>query len=562
MVLNMIDKIADILRNSLDTSQQRGQIKQIANIPAFVVEIPKEEQHGDYAANLALMISRDLSLTPGKIAEIIIGNIENKDEIFDKIEIAGPGFINFFISKKWCHNAMASLIRYEDSFAGINLGAGEKVQVEFVSANPTGPLHIGHGRGAAVGDSLANILKAVGYDVQKEYYINDAGTQIQTLGKSILARYYELNDMKCDFPENGYRGKYIYDIADRIRLKEGNKFLNTNKEDAENILSALASGFILDMIRDDLEKFRVEFNSWFSESTLYDKNSETNVFKMMEYLREKGLVYEEEGAWWSQTSIFGDDKDRVLIRSNGQPTYFASDITYHYNKFSRGFSKVIDIWGADHHGYVPRMKAAIEAMGFPRNALEVLLIQLVTLSREGKPVAMSTRAGEFVTLAEVIEEVGVDAARFTFLLRRHDSPLDFDLELVKKQSSENPVFYVQYAHARICNILQHMSDEGIDMPDADKIELGLLNSEDELRIIKKILQYPAVLINAARSFEPHRIAYYLNEMAGLFHSYYNKSRIISEDLPQTYARVALVRILKNIFKNNLEILGVSAPENM
>ncbi|MEK7243086.1 MAG: arginine--tRNA ligase, partial [Thermodesulfobacteriota bacterium] len=444
--------------------------------------------------------------------------------------------------------------RQGDRYGSSDLGKGRRVQVEFVSANPTGPLHIGHARGAVVGDVVANILAAVGYQVFREYYINDAGNQMDNLGKSVLLRYRELLGGTAEFPEGCYRGDYIRDLASELLKRDGEKHLVQDAAKVVPLFTDYAAGAILEGIKEDLRTFGVVFDLYFSERELY---RDEGVEKLLRDLEEKGFIYREGEALWFRTTAFGDEKDRVVVRQNGAPTYFAADIAYHRNKFLRGFETVIDIWGADHHGYIPRMSAAVQALGHEKEALKIILVQLVNLLRDGKPAAMSTRSGEFVTLREVVDEVGRDAARYNFLMRRSDSHLDFDLELAKRQSNENPVYYVQYAHARICSILRMAAERGVAAPAAGEADVSLLRLPEETDLIKAITRFPEVVEGAARTLEPHRLTFYLNDLAALFHSYYKSNKVISEDGALTGARVFLVRSLLTVLKNALKMLGVS-----
>jgi arginyl-tRNA synthetase len=439
------------------------------------------------------------------------------------------------------------------------MGAGQSVQVEFVSANPTGPLHIGHGRGAALGDALANILAFTGYSVKREYYINDVGNQMHQLGKSVYLRYLELLKQAIHMPDDIYKGEYIITIAKDAVLKYGNRFLETSEAEAVPFFSELASKRILREIEDDLAGFGVRFDSWFSEGVLLDRG---DVQASIDELRVKELVYEQDGALWFKTTRFGDEKDRVIRKEDGSTTYFASDAAYHWDKYRRGFQKVIDIWGADHHGYVPRMRGVLEALGVTKDAFQVILVQMVNLLRGGKPVAMSTRAGEFVTLREVMQEVGKDAARFIFLTRRADAQLDFDLEVAKKQSDENPVFYVQYGHARICSIIAYAKQQEISIPDFHEIDPTLLATSEEKDLIKKLAQFPEVVLGGAQALEPHRIAIYLLDLVGQFHSFYNKYRVITEQLEMSKARLYLMNGIRCVLSNGLMLLGVNAPSKM
>ncbi|GFO57809.1 arginine--tRNA ligase [Geomonas silvestris] len=528
-------------------------------VPAIAIEKPAHSEHGDFASNVAMQMAKQERKAPRAIAEIIVNKLSGASELIEKLEVAGPGFINFFIEDGAWRKTLTQIAHEGAEFGKSTVGAGKKVQVEFVSANPTGPLHIGHGRGAATGDAVASLLKAAGFDVQKEYYINDAGNQMNTLGLSGLLRYRELLGEKIEFPENCYQGDYIKDIARDAIAKVGDRFLNAPQEEGVAYFAKLGGDQILHGIDLDLKDFGVVLDHWFSEQSLFDDGKVTSAIKEMQ---EKGLIYEQEGALWFRTTDYGDDKDRVVVRSNGVTTYFASDIAYHRDKFERGFDWVIDVWGADHHGYVPRLKGVVQGLGRKADDLGIILVQLVSLLRDGVPVAMSTRSGEFVTLKEVVDEVGRDAARFFFLMRRSDSQLDFDLELAKRQSADNPVYYVQYAHARIRSIFETARERGL-APDFSALKLELLESADDLALIKKLSVYPEILEGAAVNFEPHRITYYLQELAGEFHSFYNKSRVIIPEEPQlSQARLFLLDCVATVLKNALTVLGISAPERM
>jgi arginyl-tRNA synthetase len=554
----MKNKITKLLENALNISVQKGQLPE-ASLPYMEVEAPGNPEHGDYAANAALILASQAKQNPRKIAQIIQANLSDPENIIEKTQIAGPGFINFFIKDSTWHQVLRNIDEQKEKYGCLDLGFGKKVQVEFVSANPTGPLHIGHARGAVVGDVIANLLTTAGYRIAKEYYINDAGNQMNNLGKSVLLRYRELSGEKIEFPETCYRGDYIKDIARKILDREGDKYLHSNEEETASYFTGLAGGAILEEIKVDLRDFGIVFDEYFSEKELYKNNGVT---KLLEKLQEQGFIYSDGETLWFKTTDFGDEKDRVVVRKNGEPTYFAADIAYHQNKFSRGFEMVIDIWGADHHGYMPRMWAGIQALGYDKNALKIILVQLVNLLRGGVPAAMSTRSGEFVTLREVLDEVGKDAARYNFLMRRSDSHLDFDLELAKKQSNENPVYYVQYAHARICSIIRMARERGIALPVYTDCDLSVLNEPEEKTLIKLLVRYPETIYGAAKSLEPHRITFYLNELAGIFHSYYNKNKVISENDILTAARLFLITAIRIVLQNALKILGVSAPEKM
>ncbi len=554
----MKNVIINMLEKALKVSVQKGQLSEFS-LPYLELEPPANPEHGDYAANTAMILAAQIKQNPRKIAQIIQENISDTENIVEKIQIAGPGFINFFIKDDVWKRTLKKINEQNGKYGETDYGAGRRVQVEFVSANPTGPLHIGHARGAVVGDVISNLLKTSGYKVAKEYYINDAGNQMNNLGKSVLLRYRELLGEKIDFPESCYRGEYIKDIAGKIIKDEGEKYLNTDELSAINYFTSIAGRVILEEIKADLKDFGVVFDEYFSEKELYKNDGVT---KLLDKLQKKGFVYSDGETLWFKTTDFGDEKDRVVVRKNGEPTYFAADIAYHQNKFDRGFETVIDIWGADHHGYMPRMRAGIQALGHNKESLKIILVQLVNLLRGGVPAAMSTRSGEFVTLREVLDEVGRDAARYNFLMRRSDSHLDFDLEVAKKQSNENPVYYVQYAHARICSILKMAQERGIDMPAYIDTDLSLLNEPEEKSLIKMLVRYPETVHGAAKSLEPHRIPFYLNELAGVFHSYYNKNKVISEDNRLTAARLFLIMMIRIVLENALDILGVSAPQKM
>jgi arginyl-tRNA synthetase len=554
----MKNRIIKILENALRVSVEKGQLPD-ASLPYAEVEIPANCDHGDYAANAAMVLAKQSRQNPRKIAQIILDNLADTESIIEKTQIAGPGFINFFIKDEaWCR-AIGSIEELGEKYGFGDNGAGKKVQVEFVSANPTGPLHIGHARGAVVGDVVANLLTATGFRVSREYYINDAGNQMNNLGKSVLLRYRELNGEKIEFPETCYRGDYIKDIARGILEREGDKYLKSGEEESAGYFTEVAGRAILEEIKIDLQDFGVSFDEYFSEKKLYENNG---VINLLNQLQESGFVYSDGETLWFKTTAFGDEKDRVVVRRNGEPTYFAADIAYHRNKFDRGFETIIDIWGADHHGYMPRMWAGIQALGHDKDSLKIILVQLVNLLRGGIPAAMSTRSGEFVTLREVLDEVGKDAARYNFLMRRSDSHLDFDLEVAKKQSNENPVYYVQYAHARICSILKMAQERGVSLPSYADVDPSLWKEPDEKTMMKMLVRYPETIYGAARSLEPHRITFYLNELAGVFHSYYNKNKVISDDKSLTAARLFLVQSIRIVLQNALKILGVNAPEKM
>ncbi|MEA3362126.1 MAG: arginine--tRNA ligase [Thermodesulfobacteriota bacterium] len=521
------------------------------------LEIPKNPEHGDFSTNLAMTLAKSERKAPRKIAEILVAVLQGTS-LCDKIEIAGPGFINFRLAATCWYEVLDQIMEQGSNYGRSQAGAGKKIQVEFVSANPTGPLHIGHGRGAVVGDAVAAVLQAAGFEVQREYYVNDAGNQVLTLGRSILLRLRELQGEIIEFPEDGYQAAYIVDLAAKYRSEQGEL---KDVAEAEAIASCSRFGIveILKWIEADLKSFGIHFDHWFSEQNLYDQGM---VDQELLKLKEKGLSFEQDDALWLRTTKYGDDKDRVLIKSDGSYTYFASDVAYHMEKFDRGFDQVIDVWGADHHGYIPRMKAMLAGLGHPPEALEVLLIQMVNLLRDGKPFIMGKRSGNFITLKEVIDEVGRDACRFFFLMRRCDSQLDFDLELAKQQSSDNPVYYVQYAHARVCSINRNAAESGIERLQSEQIDYSRLELAEELALVKQLARFPETVVGAALSYEPHRIVFYMQDLAAQFHSYYNRHRVLVDDPATTQARLCLVNSVRIVLANALQMLGISAPERM
>ena len=524
-------------------------------LPEVLLTVPPKKEFGDFASNFAMQSARALHCNPRVLAGYIVENLDCP--YVKKAEIAGPGFINFFLNPDWLYDMLGQIVEAGEDYGNLPKASDEKIQVEYVSANPTGPLHVGHGRGAAVGSALANLLKAAGYDVEQEYYINDAGNQMNNLARSVNARYLELLGNPCEFPEDGYHGHDIIDTAQRIINKYGDRFLQMEEAERLEEFKTIAYREKLAALKEDLERFNVRFDVWFSEKTLHEAGK---IKESCDRLLEKGYMYEKDGALWLKSTAFGDDKDRVVIRDNGVPTYFAADIAYHDNKFGRGFDRVINLWGADHHGYIARMKAAMQCMGYRPEQLEILILQMVRLLRDGQEVKMSKRTGQSVTLNELIDEVGTDAARFFFVMRSIDSQLDFDLDLAKKKSNDNPVFYVQYAHARICSILRQVAEAGIKVQ--GKGNYKLLTEPVEVDLIKKLGEYPEMLAEAAKERAVQHVAHYVYDLAGLFHSAYNQCRIlgVSEELQQ--ARLAMVMAVGHVVRHALSILGVSAPEKM
>ncbi|PIW11903.1 MAG: arginine--tRNA ligase [Candidatus Infernicultor aquiphilus] len=555
------DVIAQVKKTILDSIEKN--IKQsnfqIKIIPEIILLTPKNKSHGDLSTNIAMQLSRELKLKPLDIAHFIVDNLNIKDSIIGEVEMVRPGFINFCLKENWLYQVIDEIREKGEDYGKVNLGKGKKIQVEFVSVNPTGPLHVGHGKCAAVGDALSNILKAAGYKVEKEYYINDQGRQIDLLGQSVQVRYNNLLGERMEFPADGYKGEYIVDIAKEVIEKFQDKYKDRDDQESREFFKEFTLKNILEGIKEDLKDFGVEFDAWFSESSLYKQNK---LQEVIELLQQKGFLYKEKGALWLKTTVFGDEKDRVVIRKNSIPTYFASDIAYHQDKYQRGFEKIIDIWGADHHGYIQRMKAAVQALGYPEDSLGVLIVQFVTLIRDGKEVGMSTRGGEFITLRDLIKEVGKDVARYFFLMRSHDSHTEFDLDVAKSQSMENPVYYIQYAYARICSIIKKAEQAGVKMDKSKVIKLQLLNQEEEFELIKKLSSLKEVIKKSALTWKPHFLTTYLYDLASSFHKYYTVHRIITEDEELTRARLILIDCTRIVLFNSLKILGVSVPESM
>ena len=558
---------------------------------AIAVDHTKSKEHGDYACNIALVLAKQARAKPRELAEKILKALPASDQVI-KVEIAGPGFINFFLRPDANHGVIRDILDQRESFGRSRLGAGRKVQVEFVSANPTGPLHVGHGRGAAYGATLANLLDAVGFQVHREYYINDAGRQMDILATSVWLRYLELCGEKFDFPVNGYKGDYVYDIGATLHRENGDKYRHASAKLFENVpadepkggdkethidalieraksllgpatyrqVFDLGLNVILDDIRQDLQEFGVSYDQWFSERALVEDGAAN---RAIERLKKSGHVYEKEGALWFRSTEYGDEKDRVVVRENRQKTYFAHDIAYHMDKLERGYDQVIDIWGADHHGYVPRIKAALAAIGDDPERLHVLLVQFAILYKGGERMQMSTRSGEFVTLRELRHEVGNDAARFFYVLRKCEQHMDFDLDLAKSQSNDNPVFYVQYAHARIHSVFRQMKEKGFahDPANGDR-NLARLTEPHERALIERLARYPEVLEAAATAYEPHQVAYYLRELAYDFHTYYGAHTFLVDAAAVRDARLNLIVATRQVIANGLKLLGVSAPETM
>ncbi len=566
----MKEQIQTLLTQSLEVLVTNDVLTEVPD--NIRIDHSKDKTQGDFASNIAMMLSKQAKCSPRDLAQKIIDNLPDSAEV-DKVEIAGPGFINFFMSQDSNASVVSQIIDQGKAFGLSNVGVKQRVLLEFVSANPTGPLHVGHGRGAAYGATVANLLRAVGFEVDNEYYVNDAGRQMDILATSVYLRYIETEK----FPDNGYKGDYIFDIAKQINgIDKLDIFAEVHADEKDGgdkekhiddlianckaqlggsykVVFDLAIDQILEGIKTDLAEFGVEYQQWFSEQSLVDSGlSRTTV----EALQDSDHIYEKDGALWFKTTDFGDDLDRVVVRDNGMHTYFASDIAYHLEKFERGYDKIINIWGSDHHGYIARVKASIKALGFDESKLEILLVQFANLYRGGKKVAMSTRSGSFVTLRELRKEVGNDAARFFYILRKSEQHMDFDLDLAKSKTNENPVFYIQYAHARICSVLKQ------DAGDVTTIDLSLLNNEAESTLIKQLNRYKDVVQSSALNYEPHLLAYYLRELAGDFHSYYNNSEFLVEDTTLRNSRLLLISAVKQVISNGLNLLSVNAPDSM
>ena len=582
----MKDQLQDLIKKCIQDLISKGILIEMP--PNVRLDHTKDNSHGDYATNIALMLSKQAKMKPVDLAKIIVDQLEESSFI-NKIEIAGPGFINFFISDESSSSVVSEIIDQEALYGSSEIGQGKKVLLEYVSANPTGPLHVGHGRGAAYGATISNLLRAVGFKVDNEYYVNDAGRQMDILAVSIYLRYLSLCGENLRFPDNGYQGQYIKDIAQVIYESSGEEFYkkldlifaNVSKDGSEggdkeshidglieNSKSILGDSFraifqvgiesILGGIKSDLSEFGVVFEKWFSEQSLIDTGlSESCISK----LKESQKVFEKDGALWFKTTNYGDEKDRVVVRDNGNHTYFASDIAYHFDKFERGYDKIINVWGADHHGYISRVKASIDALGHSPDKLEILLVQFANLYRGGSKVQMSTRSGSFVTLEDLRKEVGNDAARFFYILRKSEQHMDFDLDLAKSKTNENPVYYIQYAHARICSVFRQANEKEMEV-DHSQANLSLLTEGIEKNIIKELSRYKSVLESSAIQYEPHQLAYYLRDLSTHFHSYYNACKFIVEDKHLTQARFSLIHATRQILINGLSILGVSAPESM
>lgn len=548
------DKIATQVQEAVKAAMQDGALKFSDELPDVALEVPPKKEFGDFATNFAMQSAKIFRTSPRKIAEEIKSRINS--ELFERVEIAGAGFMNFYLRNDVIYRELKKIYDAGKNFGCLPNKNNVTIQIEYVSANPTGLLHVGHGRGAAAGSAIVNIMRAAGYNVESEYYINDAGNQMDKLAVSVNARYLELLGREVEFPEDGYRGVDIIDTTKRIISRHGDKYLNLPDDERLKILGELAYADKMFELQKDLEKFGVNFDVWFSERTLHPDK----INAAIEVLKASGGIYEQDGALWLASSKYGDDKDRVVVRENGEPTYLAADIAYHKNKFERGFGELINLWGADHHGYVTRVKAAMTMLGYDASKLKIIFLQMVSLFRSGEAVKMSKRAGTAIPLRELMEEVGTDAARYFFLMRSTDSQLDFDLDLAKSQSADNPVYYIQYAHARICSIFRQASEAGLSID--DNPNFALMNSTSEIDLINKIFEYPDEVEKAAAEYAPQRIARYVYDLASTFSSFYRDCRILGVEKDLASSRLALLKITQHTIRHALSLLGVSAPERM
>ena len=587
----MKDQLKELIESALASLISQQSLPADVSSADVQLERTKDRSHGDFASNIAMVLAKPAKMNPRQIATLIVDALP-QHEMIEKVEIAGPGFINFSLSAKSRQQVVADVLKKAGQFGLSHYGNGQKVQVEFVSANPTGPLHVGHGRGAAYGSVVSSLLKAVGFDVHREYYVNDAGRQMDILATSVWLRYLEKCGEQFTFPSNGYRGEYVLDIAETLKQQHGNALLHPvsvvfdgvpadepqggDKElhidgltqQAKSLLGAdmyrqlfdLGLNAILDDIRNDLAGFGAEYDEWFSERSLVESGV---VDKAVEQLKAANMLYQQDGAWWFKSTDFGDEKDRVVVRDNGQATYFASDVAYHLNKFNRGFDQIIDIWGADHHGYITRVKASMEALNQDVSKLKVLLVQFAVLYRGKEKVGMSTRSGEFVTLRELRDEVGKDAARFFYVMRGADQHMDFDLELAKSQSNDNPVYYVQYAHARVCSVFRQLAERQMNWDEQTGLQnLSLLTEDHEQALFTMLSRYPEVVELAAITHTPHLLAHFLMDLARDFHTYYNAHQFMTDDINLSQARLTLITAVRQVIANGLGLMGVSAPQSM
>ncbi|SFL87911.1 arginine--tRNA ligase [Salibacterium qingdaonense] len=556
--MNVVEQIKEQLKQETAAAAVKAGLVSKEELPEVVMETPKDKEHGDFATNLAMQLAKTAKKAPKLIAEDITGAMDTSKASVEKMEIAGPGFINFFLDHSYLRQVIPAVLSSGQDYGKTDVGGKKKVQVEFVSANPTGDLHLGHARGAAVGDALSSILETAGYDVTREYYINDAGNQINNLAYSVEARYLEALGKETTMPEEGYRGADIKQFGEELAAEHGDAFVETAREERLAFFREYGLKREMEKLKQDLLDYRVEFDVWYSETSLYESGK---VEEALQLLEERGEVYEADNAVWFKSTNYGDDKDRVLVKNDNTYTYLLPDIAYHQNKFERGFEKVINVWGADHHGYIPRMEAAVQALGYDKEQLDTRIIQMVNLYENGERVKMSKRTGKAVTLKDLMEEVGIDATRYFFAMRSSDTHMDFDLTLAKSESNENPVYYVQYAHARLCSIFRQAEEKGYEYdPDAD---LTPIASEKEYDLLKKIGEFPEAVAIAADKYAPHRMTNYAHELAAAFHSFYNAERVVdAEDAAKTQARLKLVKAAQITLQNAMALIGVQAPERM
>ena len=554
--MNSLEQVKGLIKEVIQAAVLKAELATEEQIPNVVLESPKDKTNGDFSTNMAMQLARVAKKAPRMIAEELVANFDKAKASIEKIEIAGPGFINFYMDNSYLTDLIPTIVNAGEAYGETNTGKGEKVQVEFVSANPTGDLHLGHARGAAVGDTLCNLLAKAGYDVSREYYINDAGNQIHNLALSVEARYMQALGLEKEMPEDGYHGADIIAIGKRLAEEFGDRYAKADEKESYEFYREYGLKYELAKLQKDLESFRVKFDVWFSETSLY-KNGKID--QALAVLKEREEIFEEDGATWFRSMTYGDDKNRVLIKNDGSYTYLTPDIAYHRDKLERGFDKLINIWGADHHGYIPRMKAAIQALGYDKDTLEVEIIQMVQLYQNGEKMKMSKRTGKAVTLRELMEEVGVDAMRYFFAMRSGDSHLDFDMDLAVSKSNENPVYYAQYAHARVCSILRQ--GEELGLATGGDVNYKLVTSEKEVELLKKLGEFPAVVADAAQKRLPHRITNYAFELAATLHSFYNAEKVLNQDnLELSKARYELMKAVRATLQNALAIVGVSAPE--
>lgn len=556
--MNIVEQVQVKLKEEIKAAVIKAELATEEQIPDVILETPKDKVNGDYSTNMAMQLARVAKKAPRAIAEALVANFDQSKASIEKIDIAGPGFINFYMNNNYLTDLIPTILQAGENYGETTVGNGQKVQVEFVSANPTGDLHLGHARGAAVGDSLCNVLAKAGYDVSREYYINDAGNQINNLAFSVEARYFQALGLEKDMPADGYHGEDIVGIGKRLAEEYGDKFVNADEKERFDFFRSYGLKEEMAKLKRDLEDFRVPFDVWYSETSLY---GDGKIDVALDKLRENGYIYEEEGATWFRSTDLGDDKDRVLIKQDGSYTYLTPDIAYHKNKLDRGFEKLINIWGADHHGYIPRMKAAIEALGYGKDVLEVEIIQLVHLYKNGEKMKMSKRTGKAVTMRDLVEEVGLDATRYFFAMRSADTHMDFDLDLAVSKSNDNPVYYAQYAHARISSILRQGEENGFTYD--VNADFSLIGAEKEIEVLKKLGEFPLAVAEAAEKRMPHRITNYIYELASSFHSFYNAEKVLdAENVERTKARLSLIKAVQTTLKNALKLIGVSAPEKM